>query len=91
MSDHDDDFGREIAQLSAQFLSLAQLAQRNGGFRDKSSARKLRDEFTALGGATRALLTSAATQDDVNVLAQPHRTLMGLFFDEIRMPGGQPQ
>ncbi len=86
-----DDFGDELAQVCAQFLSLAQLAQRSGGFRDKGRVRGLLSKMNGLVDATRVLIEAEATQADVDRLAEQYRHLMGRVFDEIRIPGDTRQ
>ncbi len=52
MNEPEDDFGAELAQITGQFLALAQLAARSGGFRDKPYVRGLLKEMKTLGDDT---------------------------------------
>jgi hypothetical protein len=91
MSESENDFGKEIVELSRQFLGLAELAARNGGFRDQARARELLKEINALCNDTRALISERSTQEQVDAVAARYRDTMSHVFDAIKIPGVSPQ
>jgi hypothetical protein len=87
-----DGFGAELAQITGQFLALAQLAARSGGFRNKAAIRALLPSMDILATVTRRLIEGPnTTQRDVDLLTDCYSQLMKRVFSEIKINGDARQ